>query len=229
MAESSVRLPSDSTGAKLLMQNKGTGNAGGGSDKMAQYVIPTDERLITFRGRVCTFKTNGRTAVSQKIGALHNATGSTVKVQVNNIAVDLLSTTIKAATVVPPIIRVYKFTAVPTNGTSLTKRALDSSLTSNASVTAWGDASADNTLSATTLTITTVEPLAQEFAPRMITAAGIEFFDRTIFFQDNYITLHALEGVCVFLEDATVTTGIPAGDRYTCQFDWDEYTVSTAT
>jgi hypothetical protein len=214
-----VQVPLDGAGKKLRTYDQGTP----GHD---QYVIPTDERTVTFRGRVCTFKTNGRAAVSQKIGAIHNATGSTVKVRVHNIAVDLLSTTIKAATVVPPIIRLYKFTALPTNGTALTKRALDSTQTSNASVTVWGDASADNTLSGTTLTITPVDLLAQEFAPRMITAAGIEFFDRTFFLSDSdsFVVLNALEGVVVFLEDATTSTGIPAGDRYVCQFEWDEYT-----
>ncbi len=145
--------------------------------------------------------------------------------RVDKIHVDLLSTVGKAATVIPPIIRIYKFTVLPTGGTALTKRALDSAQTSNASVTLWGDASADKTGSATTLTITPVDLLAQEFAPRMITAAGVEFFDRTTFFDDDFITLNALEGVVVFLEDAVITTGIPATDWFTVVFDWEEYTL----
>lgn len=213
-----VQLPVDSTGKKLRTSDKGTP----GHD---QYVIPTDERSVSFHGRVCTFKTPGRAAVSQKIGAIHNATGSTVKVRVDKISVDLLSTVAKAVTVIPPVIRVYKFTALPTGGTALTKRGLDSTLTSNASVTVWGDASADKTSSATTLTITPVDLIAQEYAPRIISAAGVEIFDRTSFFDDDWITLNALEGVVVFLEDAVATTGIPATDWYLVTFDWEEYTL----
>jgi hypothetical protein len=210
------------------------------TDSWDQYVIPVKDRIVSFTGRAATFVTPGRAAVSQKILALHNATGSSVIVNVNRIRVDLLSTAFKAITVLPPIIRINRFTTLPTNGTALTKTALDSTLTSNASVTAWGDASADNsgagTSSATTLTITAGAVLAQGYAPRytgfatpnVTAASGVpmyEMLDTIEFFVgEPDITLRALEGICVFLDQATVTTGNPTTDKWLAVIDWEEYT-----
>jgi hypothetical protein len=210
------------------------------TDSWDQYVIPVKDRIVSFLGRASTFVTPGRAAVGQKILALHNATGSSVFVSVNRIRVDSLHTAAagKAPTVLPPIIRVYRFTAVPTNGTSLTKVALgDSTTTSNASVTAWGDASGDNagagTSSATTLTITpnpANAPLAQAYAPRVMvvgTSASTfyEPMDTIEFFVgEPDVMLRPLEGVVVFLEHATNTTGNPTTDKWLAFVDWEEWT-----
>lgn len=178
----------------------------------------------TFRGRANTFRTPGRAGTAgQKIFALHNATGSTKVVTINQIAVDLVCTVVKAVTVLPPVIRIHRFTAIPTNGTSLSKTARDSSLSSNANITAWGDASADGTSSATALTVTIPanSMLTQEFAPRLITAAGYEMFDRTVLIEDALVTLRALEGVVVFL-DYTLATQNPTTDMWIVSCDWDE-------
>jgi hypothetical protein len=173
--------------------------------------------------------TAGRGAVSQKLMAIHNATASPVTVCVNRIVVDILGTVAKAITVVPPVIRVQRFTAVPTGGTALTKVPLDTSMTSDAAVTVWGDSSADNagagTPSGTTLTITAGAVIHQTWTPRFITAVGYEPFDSTTFFAgEPDITLRALEGVVVFLDQAVVTTGNPATDRWLAVIDWEEYT-----
>lgn len=210
------------------------------TDSWDQYVIPVKDRIVSFTGRAATFVTPGRAAVSQKILALHNATGSSVIVNVNRIRVDMLSTAFKAATVFPPIIRVVRFTTVPTNGTVLAKTGLDTSLSSDASVTAWGDASADNggagTSSATTLTITAGAALAQAYAPRytgfatpnVTAASGVPMYEPLdtieFFVGEPDITVRALEGVCVFLDQATVTTGNPTTDKWLAFVDWDEYT-----
>lgn len=203
------------------------------TDPWDQYVIPVRDRIVSFQGRATTFVTPGRAAISQKLLALHNATGSTVLVGVSRIRVDLLTTVVKAATVLPPIVRLCKFTAVPTNGTALGKTGLDSSQTSNASVTAWGDSSADNsgagTSSGTTLTITTGAVCAQTYASRYMGGAGTnpgyEPADTMDFVIANgELTLRALEGVCVFLDQATVTTGNPTTDKWIGTVDWEEYT-----
>jgi hypothetical protein len=197
------------------------------TDSWDQYVVPVRDRISSFYGRACTFKTPGRAATTQKILALHNATASSVVVCINRITVDLLSTVVKAITVVPPVIRCHRFTAVPTNGTALAKVALDTSQSSNAAVTAWGDASADGTGSATTLTVTIPanSMLAQVYAPRWITAAGYEPVDTASFFYgEPDITLRALEGVVVYLDAAVVTTGNPATDMWVASVDWEEYT-----
>jgi hypothetical protein len=67
------------------------------TDSWDQYVIPVKDRIVGFTGRAATFVTPGRAAVSQKIMALHNATGSSVIVNVNRMRVDLLSTAFKAS------------------------------------------------------------------------------------------------------------------------------------
>lgn len=202
------------------------------TDSWDQYVVPVRDRIVSFTGRAATFITPGRAAVSQKILALHNATGSTVLVNVNRIRVDVLLAAAAgvAPTVVPPVIRIHRFTAVPTNGTALTKTGLDTGATSSASVTAWGDASADGTSSATTLTITAGGILSQAWAPRILVVgtSASTFYepqDVTEFFVgEPDITLRALEGVVVFLDQATVTTGNPTTSRWVATIDWDEYT-----
>jgi hypothetical protein len=189
-----------------------------------QEFIPTLEPHASFRGRVQTFRTPGRAGTTgQKIFALHNATGSTKVVHINQIAVDLVCTVIKAVTVLPPVIRIHRFTAIPTNGTTLTKTQKDTALSSNASITAWGDASADGTNSGTALTVTIPagSMLTQEFAPRLITAAGYEMFDRTEMLVGYDIVLRALEGIVVNL-DYVLATQNPTTDMWVVGCDWFE-------
>jgi len=101
----------------------------------------------------------------QKIFAIHNATGSGVLIDVDKIACDVMQTAAKV--VEPAKLRLWKFTAVPTNGTAGTKVPEDSNLTSAATVTVWQDSSADGTGSATTLTVTlpAATVLSEEWAP----------------------------------------------------------------
>jgi hypothetical protein len=191
-------------------------------------------RQVTYVGRAQTFRTPGRAGTAgQKVLSIHNATGSNVKVRVNAMWIDLMQTVVKALTVAPPIVRAWKVTVLPSNGTALTKTPLDSLLNSSASVTVLGDASADGTSSATALTATlpagTV--LSQEFAPRILsaTAAGdfYEMFDRTTFFEgdDQYTTLNALEGIVLFL-DYSLATQNPVTDMWIAGVEWQEYTVA---
>ena len=180
--------------------------------------------VVLFKGRASTFNTPGRAGtVGQKILSLHNATGSTVTVKVRKVVVDLACTVVKAITVAPPIIRLWKVTVLPTNGTALTKNKIGGTSTSSASVTVLGDASADNTGSATTLTATlpTGTIITQEFAPRFITAAGYEMADRIEFLEDTEITLTALEGVVLFL-DYTAAGQNPTTDRWIAGIEWTE-------
>jgi hypothetical protein len=146
-------------------------------------------------------------------------------VAVNRVRVDILSTAVKAVTIVMPVIRVVRYTTVQTNGTVLGKGSVDTALTSNASVTVTGDASADGTLSATTLTLTPTSTIAQGYAPRVFTAVGYELMDTITFFEGSTdVILRAGEGLAVFLDNAVVTTGIPATDIYISSIDWNEYT-----
>jgi hypothetical protein len=223
MADSFVQLPVDSSGKKLRTLDRGTP----GHD---QYIIPSDGRLVTFQGRVCTFRTPGRAGTAgQKLVALHNATGSAVTVDVEKVAVDLVQTVVKAVTVLPPLLRLWKVTVLPTNGTALTKVPEDSIRfsSSSASVTVFGDASADGTSSASALTATLPAGtiVTQEFAPRLITAVGYECFDRTVFLEGDseVVTLAPLQSIVLFAGYVLATQN-PVTDMWAVSCRWSEYT-----
>lgn len=177
-----------------------------------------------YHGRMGTFVIPGRAATAHNLAAIHNATGSAVLVDLQFVAVDLYQTVIKAITVPPPVVRLSRFTAVPTNGTAATKAPEDTGSTAtNASVTVWQDASADRTSSGTALTITPGATLTQEFAPRMVTAAGYEMSDRMEFLTNGAITLRALEGIVVNLVSPAGTSE-PTTDMFVVTMKWEEYT-----
>jgi hypothetical protein len=199
------------------------------TDPWAQAVYVKEDRIVSFSGRTATYVTPGRGVAAQKVFAIHNASASPVVVSVDRLTIDLLTTVAKAATVLSPIIRVSRLTNLPTGGTSLFKVPMDTALTSNAAVTVWGDSSADNagagTSSATTLTLSAGIAIAQKYTPRLLTAVGYEPIDTAPFFHgEPDITLRALEGVCVHLDMATVTTGNPATDKWLVTCDWTEFT-----
>jgi len=192
-----------------------------------QRVSPIDERNILYRGYAATFRTLGRAGTTgQKIFAIHNATGSKRLVDVDKITVDSMVTAAKV--VEPVVVRIWKFTAVPTNGSSVTKVPTDSNLVSDSSVTLWQDSSAENTGSGTTLTVTlpggTI--VTQSWGSRALTLVGYEQFDREIFFPgaDEVVTLRPLEGLCVFL-DYTVATANAVSDKWITTCRWTEYKV----
>ena len=217
----------DKSGAKtsaVLLDKGGTGAESLVSDTNP---MPTFDagRVLTFRGSAQTFRTPGRAGTAgAKLMSLHNATGSTVVVRVSKVTVDIACTVIKAITVLPPIIRLWKVTVLPTNGTALAKTSRESGLTSAAAVTVLGDASADGTLSGTALTATLPAGaiITQEYAPRFITAAGYEMFDRTEFLSDGEeVVLKALEGLVLAL-DYTLATQNPATDMWIAGMHWTE-------
>jgi hypothetical protein len=221
------------SGFKVQRMKPGFGVDGTLRDVSAQFPMPVDtdsKRAISFYGRACTFRIPGRAGTAgQKLFSLHNATGSAVIVDLERLTIDMVATVVKAVTVLPPSIRLYRVTVLPTNGTAVTKVARDSALSSSASVTVLGDASADGTSSATALTATLPAGavLTQVFAPRLITAAGYEVLDTFSFFEgpDQKVTLRALEGVVVML-DYTLATQNPLTDMWSVDCKWTEYTAA---
>ncbi len=194
------------------------------TDSWDQYVIPVEDSIISYKGRAATFRIPGNAAVTQNLASIHNATGSTILVDVNRIIVDLTSTAIKALTVQQPVIRVYKVTVLPTGGTALAKASLDSALTSSTSVELKQGASAHRVASALTATLPANAVIDQAQASRVISAAGAEPMDPVQFLDgEPDLTLRALEGMVVVCEDAIVTTGNPATDWWTVVIDWTEY------
>jgi hypothetical protein len=200
------------------------------SNQFPLPVNPDSQRAITFYGRCCTFRTPGRAGTTgQRIFALHNATASAVLVDIERLTVDTVSTVVKAVTVLPPTIRLYKVTVLPTSGTAGTKVARDSALTTNSSVTVFQDASADGASSATALTATLPAGavISQVFAPRLITAAGYEVLDTFQFLSglNELVTLRPLEGIVVSL-DYTLATQNPITDMWSVDCKWTEYTAA---
>ena len=200
------------------------------TDPWDQYVVPTFPGIVSYLGRAATFRIPGNLAVTQNLASIHNATGSTVLVDVTRVRVDLTATVAKAITVQQPVLRLYRVTVLPTAGTAITKtpmdtQALGAAAASSASVTLLQGASAHRTASALTATLPANNVLSQIQASRVITAAGVDIHDPVVFFDSEPdVTLRPLEGLVVVAEDAVVTTGNPAGDWYTVVFEWKEYT-----
>lgn len=191
--------------------------------RAAAVPVSMGAESVLFKGRANTFNIPGRAGTTgQKILSIWNA-GSNVKVYVNKAIVDLAQTVVKAVTVAPFPIRMYKVVVAPTNGTVATKNKIGGTTTSHADVTVRGDASADNTGSATTLTATLPAGaiITQEFAPRLITAAGYEMADRIEFFQDSVVELLSGEGLVMHLE-YTLATQNPTTDRWIAGIEWSE-------
>jgi len=224
MPESIVQLPADGTGKSLRTRQRVIGAA----TVQEQYVLVGSEAVVSFIGRAQTFRTPGRAGTTgQTLASIYNATGSTVLVRVNRITVDLAMTAAKPVTVLPPVIRVQRVAVLPTNGTALPKTSADTALISSASVVCLQDASADGASSITALvdTIPAGQMLSQEFAPRLITAAGYEPADRLTFFQgEPDIILRPTEGIVVELVYVLATQN-PITDMWLVGFVWDEYQV----
>jgi hypothetical protein len=215
------------SGIKAQRVKAGFGPDSSFTDVAPSTPLPTYNALedkATFRGRAATFRTVGRAGTTpRRILAIWNALGSGKVVHVNQITLDVVQTAVMAVTVVPPIIRIYRITAIPTNGTALSKIAKDSNLSSSASISLFGDASADGTNSASALAATTTSGamLAQEFMARLITAAGYEMFDRVELLAGWDIVLRPGEGLVLSL-DLTLATQEPSTTTTVAGIDWFE-------
>lgn len=185
-------------------------------------MITSGENTIV---RASTFRMPGRAGTTgQNLFSLYNQAGSTTRVRINKLFVNHTCTVVKAVTVLPPTVRVYKVSVEPTNGDLVTKVLKDSTYTSHASVIARQDASADGTSSASALTATLPagNVLTSNFAPRLITAASREIADGITFLHDADVFLRAGEGVVVAL-DYTLATQNPVTDMWIVNADWSTY------
>jgi hypothetical protein len=219
------------------MANSSVAITAGAGTNIDTVTVPSgDHRQVVILGShgghegfAGTFRIPGRAGTTgQNLASIHNATGSTVAVRVKRISVHQTATVIKAVTVLPPMVRLYKVTVLPTNGTAITKVAEDSTDTAtSASVTLLQDASADGTSSATTLTATIPAGTVVDsrFAPRMITAAGFDMNPAAEFLVNDleYIVLNALQGIVVRL-DYVLATQNPVTDMWMVNIHWEEYT-----
>lgn len=222
MPESTIPLNAGSGGRTLRSRQRNIS----ATNVEEQYIIPTTEEVVTYNGNVGTFRTPGRAGTSgQKLFAIHNATGSAVLVKVDSLNVSYFDTAAKL--VAPPLVRAWRFTAIPTNGTVLSKRGPDTAEASNASVTVWGDASADGTASGTALAVTLPanQFISQFPAHRSLTLVGESTPKEVGLLKfTGTQTLRALQGIAVFL-DYTVATSNPITDMWQVDCVWREYTL----
>lgn len=197
-----------------------------GTTVAEQYVIPISERVASFKGFGTTFRAPGRAALTQNLAAIYNASGSTVLVAVRRISVQMDATAVLAA--VAKSVKTSRITTVPTNGTAVSKINFDSAQTSSASVTVWGDASADGTSSATTLTATAGTFGWSQLIMRMHTLVGQVIMDDEpcipSLCADDPIYLRANEGLLVSIV-AAATTSNPITDHHIVNFMWEEFTL----
>lgn len=174
--------------------------------------------------RAATFRIPGRAGTTgQNLASLYNTSNSGIRIRVRGVRVNNTCTVVKAITVLPPSVRVYRVTVAPTNGTAITKALVDSTFTSNAGAVVLQDASADGTSSGTTLTATlpTGAVLDGDFAPRYVTAVGQEIAEAVELLTENEVTLRPGEGIVVAL-DYTLATQNPTTDMWTVTLRWDE-------
>lgn len=221
MAESIVQLPADSTGKKLRHRERTVG----ANTIYEPYVLVQDERAIVYEGRCGSFRQLGIAGTAgQKLLSLFNAVGSTVIVDLQSLTYDVYQTA--ARVVAPPVIRLHRITTLPTGGTAISKVAVDSALSSNASVTLLqGTASDGGAATAIVSTPAAGTLITQEPVGRALTLVGYEQFDRGDFLDsDAPITLRAGEGVLLNL-DYTVATSNPVTDNYIVNARWLEYTL----
>jgi hypothetical protein len=211
----------------------GFGTDGVFRDVSAQFPLPADtdsKRNITFIGRSATFRTPGRAGTAgQKIFSIFNAVGSAVLVDVDKLTYSMAHTVVKAVTVLPPAVRLYRITALPTGGTAGQKIARNTTQTSAAAVTTTWDASGDGTNSAVALAavITGGTSIAGFFAPRIVTAVGYLNMERIELLDsfDERITLQAGQGLVMAL-DYTLATQNPITDMHLAMCRWTEYTAA---
>lgn len=210
----------------------GFGADGDFRDVSKQFPMPVDtdsKRTVTFYGRNSTFRMPGRAAVSHKLWGIWNAVGSGIIVDLEQLQVDVGATVVMAVTQLPPSMRLYRITSIPTNGTAGSKVARDTALSSSSSVSLFQDASADGTASTTALTATIAASglVSQAYAPRLITAAGYEMIDTFVFLQgyEQRLTLRPGEGAVLSLE-STATAGDVATNIWTVDSKWTEYTAA---
>jgi hypothetical protein len=177
---------------------------------------------VTYRGRASTPITPGRAGTAnQPIMAFWNGSASKIA-RITAMGVALYQTVIKAVTVPPPIIRFYRTATAPVNGVAISKVSIDTALSSDLNISIKGDASADRTSGASALAQTTTGgALTQECAPRMITAAGYEMFDRDIFFDLDDVVCRPNEGLLMRL-DYNLATSNPITDMWIASLIWTE-------
>ena len=192
-----------------------------------QLVIPSDHG--EYVGFASTFKMPGIAGTAgHKLFSIYNAQADSQPeiVRVFRVTVDLYCTVVKAITVPPPVLRLWKVTVAPTNGDLVTKVPANSgSVAASGFLTIRQDASADSTSSSSTLTATLPAGtwVSAKKAPRVITAAGEESADNVdLLGPGESVYLRSNEGLVVFADYVDATSN-PTTDRWMVSCAYEHY------
>lgn len=190
-----------------------------------QRVIPVSERDVTYMGMCASFRTPGRAATAQNVFSIFNAAGSAILVAVRRMSIQVDQTAVRLT--VAPKALVARSTTAPTNGTALGKLPFDTALSSNASVAILGDASADGTSSATTLTSTpdATKGFAQYLQRENTLVGQADYPDNSmipLLCADDPVILRASQGLLIHII-AAATTDNPATAHYQINCVWEEF------
>lgn len=193
----------------------------GGNTVTEQYVIPTNERVPSYKGFATSFRTLGLASTPHNIFGIENAAGSTVLLAVRRLTVQMDSTV--ALATVAPSFKTSRPSALPTGGTTLTKVAFDSSLTSSGSVVLRGATASDGG-AATAITATAGTTGWTQLQMRMSTVVGQILMDDAPLIpalcQDDPVILRANEALLVQVVLAALTT-----HHYVVNVMWEEFTL----
>ena len=186
-------------------------------------VVITERKVVSYKGTVGTFRIPGLAGTAgQVLYAIHNASSTTL-CDVESMNVSMFDTAAKV--VAPPIIRAWKFTAVPTGGAAVPKRGTDTAhgTTGDTAITVWQGASADGT--GVTLNVTRPANMWISQAPalRSLTLVGESTEKETgMLAFTGPVTLRQTEGICIYL-DYNLATMNPVTDMWNVDSVWKEY------
>lgn len=166
-----------------------------------------------------SFRTLGSAATPHNLLTIEN-TDATVEVRIRDISIQLDATAVLTA--VMPLVKVSRATAVPTDGTTLSKGQFDTANASDAQVVVRGATASDGG-AATAITATAGTALWQEYLMRMHTVVGQVLSPPsrmpTVLTKD--LVLRQNEAVLVQVVAAAGTSN-PATNHWSVTVTWDE-------
>jgi hypothetical protein len=196
-----------------------------GTTYAEQYVIPIPERVPSFKGMAATFRTLGNAASPQNLFSIENQAGSSVLVALRRLSVQMDSVAALAA--VATQFKTSRPSALPTNGTPLTKVAFDSALSSASAVVLRGATASDGG-AATAITATAGSAGWHQFAMRLHTLVGQVLVDDEalipLLTADDPIYLRPGESLLTQIVQATAANNKNT-DHYVVNCMWEEFTL----
>jgi hypothetical protein len=197
----------------------------GGSTYAEQYVIPIEERVASYKGMVSSFRTLGNAASPQNLFTIANTSGSAVLVAVRRLSIQMEATA--ASTALAVQFKTSRSTTVPTGGTSISKVAFDTSLTSAANVELRGATASDGG-AATAITATANAIGWHQFGMRLHTAVGQVLCDDASLIpslsESDPVILRAAEGLLVQVTNVVAANNL-ATNHYIVNCMWEEFTL----